>query len=542
MITINLREYQEKIARSIREKIAEGKKHILVQLPTGGGKTVIFSYISSNAANKKNKVLIITDREELLSQAGGTIRKFDLNPSFIKAGAKVIDRRKNIFIAMSQTLRNRITKKDWRNFILHEVDIIIIDEAHIQEFNYLFEDGIFDEKLVISFTATPVRTGKQRQLGLDYETLIRGAEPKDLIKLGYLLNCDLYEADSPDMSDVKINALTGDYQENSMFSKFDKPTTYQGLINNYKEFADGKKMLVFCCNIEHAIKTTVQLNEAGYSARFICSEMSEPKFRDNFTSVELAQYNEKKRRFDYYLKHYQYISGPRAEIIRNYAAGQFQVLVNVDMLTKGFDDPSVEVVAVCRATTSTALWLQMLGRGSRICDEIGKTHFTVFDFGGNKKRLGGYDNNREWSLWHEERKSGGVPPLKECGITSKGLPIKSANEIEKGCKRLILAMYTQCPFCGYKYPEKKEAPEVELTLQKIRDDQGKVLIKSKSPSAMTFQELTLYREKNGHQQAWLWRQLWFRNKEETLKSYALEYKWSQATIERALNFCKNNLK
>ena len=539
---IKLREYQEKISNEIRKQIGKKKKHILTQLPTGGGKTVIFSYISLNAANKGNRVLIITDREELLGQAGKTIKKFDLNPAYIKAGAKFIDRRKNIFIAMSQTLRNRIAKQEWREFIKYEVDIIVIDEAHIQEFNYLFEDGILNDKLVLGFTATPKRSGKQRQLGLDYEVLIRGAEPKDLIELGYLLNCDLYEVDSPNLDGVKINTTNGDYNESSMFERFNKPKTYAGLLTNYKQIADRKKMLVFCCNIEHAIKTTIELCQAGYKAKFIVSEMQPPKFKNTpLSDAEAAQYNEKLRKYNFYKENFERYSGSRKEIIDSFAKNELEILVNVDMLTKGFDDSGVEVVAVLRATLSESLWLQMLGRGSRIDENIGKSHFIVFDFGGNAKRLGNYEDNRMWSLWHEESKSGGVPPVKECGLTSKGKPIKSANEIEKGCTRLILAMYQQCPFCGFKYPEKKEAPEIELSLQKIIDDTGKVIIKTKSISLMNYEELTEYRKSKNHKQAWLWRQLWIRGKEDSLLEYAKLYKWSSGVIERALNYCKSNL-
>ena len=538
---IELRDYQNKVSAEIRKQIKLKKKHILTQLPTGGGKTVIFSYISLNAAGKNNRVLIITDREELLGQAGKTIRKFDLNPAFIKAGTKHLDRRKNIFIAMSQTLRNRIAIKEWRDFIQFEIDIIIIDEAHIQEFNYLFEDGILDDKLVLGFTATPTRSGKQRQLGLDYDVMVRGAETKDLIKLGYLLNCDLYEVDSPNLDGVKVNPLSGDFNENSMFEKFNKAKTYAGLLTNYKQIADGKKMLVFCCNIEHAIKTTIELSNAGYKTKFIVSELTPPKQKLNPTEAEKAQYSERLKKYQFYKENFPKHSGPRKKMIEDFESGEITILVNVDMLTKGFDDSSVEVVATLRATLSTSLWLQMLGRGARIDEKIGKSHFIALDFGGNAKRLGNYEDNRNWSLWHEERKGNGVPPLKECGLTSKGKPIKSANEITKGCTRLILAMYQQCPFCGFKYPEKKEAAEVELSLQQIMDENGQVLIKTKSISLMTFKELTEYRQSKNHKQAWLWRQLWIRNKEQTLRDYAKENFWSESVIQRALNYCKQNL-
>jgi superfamily II DNA or RNA helicase len=540
MAGIELWDYQNTLVNLIRKEIAKKNLHILSQLPTGGGKTVIFSYMAISASLKGNNTLILTDREELLTQAGGTIKKFDVNCAYIKAGAKYYDQRKNIFIGMSQTLRNRITDPYWINFITNEIDIIIIDEAHIQEFNYLFESGLLKEKLVLGFTATPIRTGNQRQLGLDYDVLIRGAEPKDLIKLGKLLNCDLYEADSPDMTGVKINQSSGDYNEGSMFERFDKPTTYQGLIRNYKQIAEGKRMLVYCCNVEHAIKTTVQLVEAGYRAKFVCSEPSQPKEKETMTSAEKAVHDEKLRRYNFFVKNYMEHSGPRKDLVAKFKAKEFDILVNVDMLTKGFDESSVEVVAVLRATLSLALWLQMLGRGSRIDDSIGKTHFIALDFGGNKKRLGGYDDNRNWSLWHETRKGGGVAPVKECGHTSTGRSIRPSNEIKIGCRRLILASYQICPFCGFKYPEKSEEKEVDLSLSKLVTEQG-IVINTKSPSKMDWEELTQYRAAKGHKQPWLWRQLWTRGKDIELSNYAAKYHWSKPVLEKAINYCKNNL-
>lgn len=546
---INLRPYQERFVHDIRVAFKQGFNSILNQLPTGGGKTVIFSYIAQNTAKKGNRVLILTDRDELLRQAGGSLQKFGLQPSFIKAGSKFIDYRKNVYVAMSQTLRNRIKLKEWSDFIKNDIDLIIIDEAHIQEFNYLFESGLLKGKKVLGFTATPSRSGKMRQLGMDYEKLIRGAEPKDLIELGYLLNCDTYKFDAPDMTGVKINSLTGDYQENSMFQRYDNSKTYQGLVKNYQKYAEGKKMIVFCCNVEHAIKTTIQLNEAGYSAKFISSEKTKPKEVASTTlfdedgygeeRAEFEKYKSKLKDYHFYQDNYKKYSGGRATLMKDFKEGKFKILVNVDIATKGFDEPSIEVVAVYRSTQSLTLWLQMLGRGSRINE--GKDFFTVFDFGGNVDRLGNYDDNREWSLWHEAKKSGGgVPPLKECGITSTGKPIKSKTDVQKGCGRLIMASLQLCPYCGFGYPDKKESKEVELVLSEIKDDKG-VSLSVKNFNDMSWEELELYRKLKKHKQAWLWRQLWIRGGEDELRRFGNQMNWGYNVLERAVNYCNSVL-
>lgn len=542
---IDLRPYQNDVVTDIRKALRNKELHILTQLPTGGGKTIIFSYIALSAANKDKKVLILTDREELLKQAGGSIKNFGLNCAYIKAGSKFIDHRKNIFIAMSQTLRNRISIPEWKEFITNDIDIIIIDEAHIQEFNYLFESGLLKNKVVLGFTATPNRGGKMRQLGLDYTKLIRGAEPKDLIELGYLLNCDLLHIEGVNMEGVAVNASTGDYNEKAMFKRFDKPKLHSGIVYNYRKHTEGKKMIVFCCNVEHAIKTTIELNEAGYSAKFVCSEKSEPKpvgqnslFEGDVKQGDVERYNERMEAYKFFKENYAKYSGTRKQVFEGFANNDFKILVNVDIATKGYDQPDIEVVAVYRATKSMTLWLQMVGRGARIFP--GKTGFTVFDFGGNQARLGSYDENRMWSLWHGDEKGSGVAPVKECGITDTGKEIPSGNDIKKGCKRLILASYTLCPFCGFKYPPPPEPKDAELVLAETIDSNG-VSLKAKSLPEMDWDDLNAYREIKGHKSAWLWRQLWSRNKEKEIRDYALKYRWSKNVLEQALNYCENIL-
>ena len=130
---MNLRPYQQKAKEDIRSAFSQGKKHVILQAPTGSGKTVIFSSIAKDIASKNNKVLILTNRAELLLQAGGSIKKVGLNSFYIQAGSRYVSNSFNSYIAMSQTLRRRVKEKYWIEF-LKTIDLFIIDEAHIQEF------------------------------------------------------------------------------------------------------------------------------------------------------------------------------------------------------------------------------------------------------------------------------------------------------------------------------------------------------------------------------------------------------------------------
>jgi superfamily II DNA or RNA helicase len=539
---ITLYKHQGQFVKEILKEFKKGNKRVIGQSPTGSGKTVMFSYIAKQTSLKNKKVLIITDRTELLSQAGGTIESFDMNPYYIQAGTKFIDKSKSIYIAMSQTLRNRMTIPMWYNFIRDHVGLIIIDEAHKQEFNHMFDDSFLENKYVIGFTATPTRAGKMTQLGIQYNSIVRGKPIKWLIKKGYLLNCDILDCGTPDLTNVAVNKMKGDFSETSMFKKFDNAKLYRGLVKNYLTHCKGQKMMVFCCNVEHAIKTAKELKKQGVNAKFISSKKTAPKEPKKWNQANEALFKERFKSFKLYQKHFHKLSGERDDVFKWFKSNNDAVLVNVDIATTGFDDPSVRVIALYRATMSLVLYLQMLGRGGRILKDKNqpiKTHFTVLDFGGNKARFGPYDVDRDWSLWHDEVKpGGGIPPMKICGEDSKGERIKGAAKIKKGCKRLILAAYKLCPFCGFKYPDKTKAKEVDLVLAELVDEQGHS-IKPKAFKDMDFDELTAYRSIKKHHMNWLYRMLWIRDGETTIKEYAAANNWKPSRTQFVINDCRN---
>lgn len=540
---IKLYKHQKKVVKDITKQFKKGKKHVLVQSATGSGKTVIFSYIASRVSRKNKKVLIITDRIELLTQAGGTIESFNMNPFFIKAGTTFIDKTKTVYIGMSQTLRNRLKNPVWRKFIEKKIGLIIIDEAHKQEFNHFFADDFLAKKFVLGFTATPSRGGKMVQLGLQYDTIVKGKPIKWLIKKGYLLNCDIYDCGAPDMSKVAINKAKGDYSENSMFKKYDNAKLYKGLVKNYLRICKGQKMMVFCCNVEHAIKTTKQLHKAGVDVRFISSKKTAPREPRKWTEANKAIFDDKFRAFQLYEKNFYKYSGKRDDIFEWFKNSKDGVLVNVDIATTGFDDPTVQVIALYRATMSLNLYLQMIGRGSRVVRDrsIEKTHFTVLDFGSNKSRFGPYDVDRDWGLWHEENKTeGGVPPMKVCGEDSKFNKLEGAGSVKEGCERLIPASYRICPFCGFKAKKISKAKEADLALAEITDEKG-VSLKVKPFREMSFNELKKYREIKKHRIAWLWRQIYFNHGGiDGVKEFAKQNHWSTNITNKAVEYCRNN--
>lgn len=523
---IELRPYQQDIINQIKITIADGHNHVAVCSPTGSGKTVIFTHLAKLVSDKGNKILILTDRAELLYQAGGAIKKNGLNAFYITAGTKIISNAFNVYVGMSQTIRRRYKSPYWIKFF-ETLDFLVIDEMHKNEFNYLLESGLFDLKHIAGFTATLKRSGKSRQLALDFTHIINGISVKELIKQGYLVGDDYYRFGAPDLHDVQLDSKTGDYKTGSLFQKYNSPTTYSGAVKNYQEITPGTKAICFCVNIEHCIRTAIAFNEVGISAKFIVSKKSNPKLPDSQDLGKIARYNEHKRVYDLYQANI-HLTGERKEIFKDFDNNKFLILINAGIATTGFDQPDIETVIVLRATLSTTLWLQMLGRGSRIFP--GKTHFNILDFGNNAERLGNYSEDRLWSLWHEKFEGEGLPPIKTCGVDSMGKPVSNI----KGCNRPILASYRICPFCGFKYPD-KEVKEVILELTMPTSGTTKA-VKTKRIKDMSNQELHDYWKIKGHKTPWLWRQLFYRGGKKSIEQFGKEFNWNPGTINKAIEF------
>jgi len=487
---INLYPFQNTLISKIRERISEGHRWIVCQSPTGSGKTIVFSYLVSEMRKRGKRALIITDRIELLRETGGTLDQFGLSPAEITAGVQSPGDAQ-VYIAMSQTLRNRIEK--WPEFF-KSFDVVIMDEVHKQEFNVY--SGVF-LCIVLGFTATPIRTGSQRQLSEDFTAMVTGPQVPELIRDGYLVTDRYFGTEGADMKGVRISSR-GDYQENEMFRRFDRPKLYAGVVGNWKRIAPGSMTLVFCVNIEHTVKTCQAFNDAGIPAMFLTSDVAKPE-RGSEKHPDTVKYNEKLRQYEYWKSGFVKWSGNRSDVIARWKAGEFPVLVNAGILTTGFNAPGIETLIVNRATVSVPLWLQILGRGSRTAS--GKDHFKVLDFGDNGRRLGYYNQQRDWSLVHDSRaRSAGAPPVKEC----KG----KADEYGKsGCGCYVYASQVICPFCGYKFQVEKKIEEVDL-----------VSVEYTEPGQ--YEKLEKYAEQRGYKHGWVIAQIIVKYGRSGLREYA----------------------
>lgn len=506
----------------------QGGKHAILCAPPRSGKTYTFASIAKDFADHGRKTLLLTDREELLSQSNNSYVNFGLEAFFIQAGCRTVNNNFSCYISMAQTLRRRIEDKD-QHFIdfIKSMDAIFIDECHEQIFNFLLESGIINDIWLAGFTGTPARRGKMRQLGLDYEEIFQTVTPSELLKNERIVNADIYEFRSPDTSNVGFDPKTGDYKAGELFNQFNNRQLYTGVVKNYTELVDNTKFMEYCITKEHAIKSAIEFYEAGYNVKFITSHTGKPKPLKSKSEGSLIRYEENVRKYELYKKWFPILSGDRKEIFDGFHRSKFLGLVNVDIATKGFDCPDMETVILNYKTMSLTRYLQSALRGATKCE--GKYHYNLLDFGENVKEFGNPLDDHVYNLWHQEGKGGGLPPLKECGYDNQGKPINGG-----GCRRLIPASWNICMFdgCGFKYPDKK-LKEIELRMVEAEKIMG---ASANSPKNMDFEQLTKYRELKGYKMPWLWRQLHLRG---DLEKYAKKYHWSAGVLKKAKNYCDN---
>jgi superfamily II DNA or RNA helicase len=394
---MELREYQNDCVFKIRTCFLAGKRRVVLCLPTGGGKTAIFSYIVCEAMKRGSSALVVTDRVELLRQANGSFSRFGIEPELITAGSKP-DLTLSCHVAMAETLSRRAEK--YSNFIKSR-DIIIFDEAHRATFDKLFP-YVGEKAFVIGATATPHRQGAQAAMDEFYTDIVQAVDTPELIDLGYLAEADTYGIEI-DLKGVK--KVAGEYDPKALAQRYEDRKVYDGVIENYNRICPGTKALAFCSNIDSAVSLTTQLRNAGLNARHLDSTISD----------EL-----------------------RRETLQWFKVTPDAMLISVGILTTGFDEPTIETIILYRATTSLPLFLQMVGRGSRTTDT--KKRFNILDFGNNVRTHNFWEAERVWSLAKKPKKKLDAAPVKEC----------------PKCHALLPVATPKCKYCGHEFKSKQE--------------------------------------------------------------------------------------
>ncbi len=335
----------------------DDKSNLLFQLPTGGGKTIIFSEVIRRFIKKTSKrVLILTHRIELLKQTASVLEDVGVHSKIITSEVKEIENETDYFcfLAMVETLHNRL--EDDSSFI-PDIELVIVDEAHYNSFRKLFRH--FKNAVIIGVTATPLSSNLNLPLRDNYKKLIVGDSISSLISKGYLSDASTFTYDV-NLRSLKIG-VDGDYTVNSLEKLYGDYEMQDKLLEAYLEKSKGKKTLIFNSGIATSRAVKVLFENAGLEIKHLDST------------------NNKKERH---------------ETLKWFKEKPDAILTSVGILTTGFDEPSVETIILNRATRSLTLYHQMIGRGSRRTPN--KSQFNIIDLGDNARRLGLWQEYIDW--------------------------------------------------------------------------------------------------------------------------------------------------
>jgi ATP-dependent helicase IRC3 len=334
---VQLRDYQREALVRVHEAYKQGKRRVLVSLPTGTGKTVVFAHFPGVLRMKK-RLLVLAHREELLLQAEQKFRA--VNPD-LKLGIERAEERVSadaqVVIASVPTLARmdgaRLTRFDPDHF-----SIIVVDEAHhavADSYKRIFRHfGLFhpeNKRYLVGFTATP-RRGDQQGLGEVFQEVCYARDLQQMVGEGYLCAIRGWRLDT-NLSLDEVKVRHGDFVESQLARVVNTPSRNRLVTTAYLRLANRRRAIVFCVDVQHAKDVCDAFNELEIRAAAVWGEMA----------------REDRRR-----------------ILSDFSNGKFSVLTNCNLLTEGFDEPRVDCVMMARPTKSKLLYAQMVGRGTRL--------------------------------------------------------------------------------------------------------------------------------------------------------------------------------
>jgi len=447
---VKLRPYQEDLIDKTRQALRRNKR-VLMQAPTGAGKTAITVYMMSRAAEAGKTSVMAVHQNELLTQTSKAMWAGKLEHGMIASG-----KTRSYMAAQVASVQTWVRRMDQYS----EPDLIIIDECHrsaASTYQKILEQ--YPNARVIGLTATPQRTDGK---GLDgtYTELVQGPTIRQLIDAGYLCDYEIFAPPSSlDLSEVKTKM--GDYDKKQLEHEVDKPTITGDAVATYKKHANGKRAAVMCVSIRHAEHVMESYNAAGVPAEMLEGKMTNKE---------------------------------REAVIDRFRSGETLIVTAVQLLIEGLDLPAIEVIQWLRPTQSLIVYLQGNGRGFRVSE--GKEKLTILDQVANYKRHGLPDDDREWTL--EGRKKG-----------KKRKPDEEADVSIQQCKHcfhIFRPGVAVCPSCG-KPVEVRQKAEIEVVdgeLERIDVTALRKQAKQEQGAARDLVELVQLGRRRGMKNAAAW--------------------------------------
>lgn len=451
---MSLRPYQSIAVSDLGNCLRAKKVAPVLVMPTGGGKTRVAAEICGKVARTGRRYMFIAPRRKLVLQTAAAFRSYrecNLSPGIIMANAHSQRDTANVLVASLQTLLSDM--KNGRGLPI--VAGIIVDEAHESTLGAVKE--IIEAYRAmgvpcIGLTATPAR-GDGKGLGVVFDDMVIASSVAELTELGSLVPVRYFAPSAPDMKGVKTTA--GDWNQKQAGERM--APLIGDVVENWKRIAPGQKTVVFTVTVANAMALCEAFMGVGVAAEVISGATSEDDQR---------------------------------EIFKRHESGETLVLLNAQLLSFGWDSPSVTCCILAKPTKSIANYLQMAGRVLRPCP--GKLYATLIDHAGVVDNLGFVDDDFGWTLNGDEQ---------ACENKTRKKNKEAKPIICKVCKHMYRPA-PKCPKCGAEAERQGKTPEVikaELE-EKKRDTKAAKMTGDQKRDF--FGELRAYGKSKGYSDGW----------------------------------------
>lgn len=414
---------------------------------------MIFSEIARRTTLKKNRVLFLVHRREILDQTITTFKKQKVDLNLTTLG-------------MVQTLTRHIEN-------IPEPKLIIVDEGHralAKSYQRILKQ--FPKAIVLLFTATPHRTGRM-QLDQIADDIIVGQSIHELTDKGFLAPFRYFQPPNDFDSKLLKRSSTGDYTAESMQQAM-STKIFGHIVKQYKRIANGMQAVVYTYSIDSAVEIARKFNSEGISAIEV----------DGTTSKE-----------------------KRNLAVRKFREQEIKILVNVNLFTEGVDLPNVDCVIMARPTASLALYLQFSMRC--LNPRPGKTAI-IIDHANNFKTFGYPDDDRDWKQAIKSGKQKSKSLLTDPGLSiitcDYCFAVVKASEVKDG----------KCPICGKPIKVHKAKPVSDVDLVEATKERQRLIkeivkndllkkVANKSVSELhSLKELQAYAKLHSYKPGWAW--------------------------------------
>lgn len=426
-----LRDYQGKAINDLRRTLSPRRRRVILQLPTGAGKTRIAAEITRLLTAKSHgqgHALFLAPRRELVTQAAARIERHGVTPGIIMAGESS-DPERTVQVASFDTLHARAIRSS--RIELPPADLVIVDECHLAlaESRKQILAG-YPTAWVIGLTATPAR-GDGRGLGEIFDAIVRGPSIKELVAAGHLVPLRYFAPSKPDLERMKFDR-DGDYQAKELGHRMNSPALIGDIVVQWKRIAQGRSTVVYCVDRRHAENVLHAFLKAGVKAEELDATTPDKE---------------------------------RKQILQRVNDGTTTVLVNIFIMSYGIDIPRLACAVLARPTRNITLYLQTLGRVMRTLD--GKKDAIVIDHAGAIADNGFADEDIPWSLASKAPVKEMLRQHQELQETPKPIECPNCHAVFHGQRA--------CPVCGTKViADRDPIPMYQVDLKELRRQEEKL--------------------------------------------------------------------